>query len=102
MGIHRKTVAYRTDEETSIQHERIRTAIPWLLGDHTSVIKFCARLVYALLFTPITVQDVTEFLQGLRRMTLHAGSDALQYALPFPSTGTPLRVGFGLYKRERV
>lgn len=95
MGIQRRTVAYRTDEETRIQHERIRTAIPWLLEDHTSVIKFCARIVYSLLFTSVTVQDVRELLQGLRRMTLCEQSEALQYTLPFPSAGMRFRVGFG-------
>lgn len=86
MGVHRKTVAYRTDEQTSLQHECIRRALPWLLEDHTSVIKFCARIVYALLFNTATVQDVRDLLQGLHRMTLQSGCDALQYALPFPSS----------------
>jgi hypothetical protein len=92
MGLPRKTVAYRTDEETSFQHECIRTALPWLLEDHTSVIKFCARIVYALFFTPVTVPDIRELLQGLRRITLCGAGDTLQYALPFPQTGMPLRV----------
>jgi hypothetical protein len=83
VGEHRKTVAYRTDEETRMQHESIRLALPWLLDDHTSVIKFCARVVYALLFTSVTVQDVRDLLQGLRCMTLQNASDTGQYALPF-------------------
>lgn len=86
MGIHRKTVAYRTDEQTSLQHECIRMALPWLLEDHTSVIKFCARIVYALLFTTVTVQDIRELLQALHRMTLCAGCDARQYELPFAAS----------------
>jgi hypothetical protein len=92
MGEHRKTVAYRTDEETRIQHESIRTAIPWLLEDHTSVIKFCARIVYVLLFTSVTVQDVRDLLQGLRSMTLRTESAATQYALPFPPSGMQMRI----------
>jgi hypothetical protein len=91
MGLARRTVAYRTDEQTTLQHESIRMALPWLLEDHTSVIKFCARIVYALLFTSITVQDVRELLQGLRRITLCGAGDALQYALPFPQPGMPFR-----------
>lgn len=83
MGLPHRTVAYRTDEETSMQHECIRLALPWLLADHTSVIKFCARMVYALLFTAVTVQDVRELLQGLHRMTLQGGFDTRQYELPF-------------------
>ena len=96
MGIHRKTVAYRTDELTSQQHECIRTALPWLLEDHTSVIKFCARIVYALLFTSVSVQDIRELLQGLHRMTLYGACDARQYDLPFSPAahGIPFRVRF--------
>jgi len=92
MGEHRKTVAYRTDEETRVQHERIRAALPWLLEDHTSVIKFCVRIVYSLLFTPVSVQDVRDLLQGLRCITLQCQSGPTQYALPFPSNGMQLRV----------
>jgi hypothetical protein len=85
MGTYRKTVAYRTDEETRQQHESIRTAFPWLLEDHTSVIKFCSRIVFALLFTAVTVEDVQDLLQGLRRITLQNKCDTAQYALPFAS-----------------
>ena len=92
MGIHRKTVAYRTDDETRFQHERIRMAFPWLLDDHTSVIKFCARVVFALLFTPVTVQNVQDLLQGLRCMTLQSETDARQYSLPFRPEGASLRL----------
>jgi hypothetical protein len=92
MGIQRKTVAYRTDEETRLRHERIRSAIPWLLEDHTSVIKFCARIVYVLLFTSVTVHDVRELLQGLRRVASLCDADSAQYTLPFPGSAAGLRV----------
>jgi hypothetical protein len=95
MGLPRRTVAYRTDEQTRLHHECIRTALPWLLEDHTSVIKFCARIVYALLFTSVTVQDVRDLLQGLHRMTLQGELETTQYELPFAPVGMALRVRIG-------
>ena len=92
MGIHRKTVAYRTDEQTSREHEEIRAAVPWLLKDHTATVKFCGHLVWKLFFTSVSVQDVREFIQLLRRMTLQCDADTGQRVLPFPSSSMGLRV----------
>jgi hypothetical protein len=88
MGIHRKTVAYRADDQTAREHAEIRGILPCFLDDHTSVIRFCARVTWKILCTPMTVQDIREFVQALRCMTLQCGSDGwsepTQHRLPFP------------------
>jgi hypothetical protein len=76
MGIHRKTVAYRTDDETSFWHEAVRTGVPWLCKDHTAIIKFCARIAYLVLCTPVTVNDIRELFQRLHCMALQCAASS--------------------------
>lgn len=70
MGIHKKHRTYRFPEETLTMLAKIQSAFSLFAEDESSTLRICVRIVYALLFTPMTVLDVFDAIQRLRCPTL--------------------------------
>jgi hypothetical protein len=80
MGVHKKHRTYRFPEEELSMLAKIQAAISLFVEDESSTLRFCVRLVHALLFTPMTVRDVFDMIQRLHCPTLcHA-----QLSIDFP------------------
>ena len=80
MGIHKQHRTYRFPQEELTMLGRIQSALSLFAEDESSTLRFCVRLVHALLFTPMTVRDLFETMQRLHCPTLcHA-----QIPIEFP------------------
>lgn len=89
MGLEKKNATIRLSDEAQMHLDRIQNALNWFLEDRSSTVRFCARIVYWMLFTPMTVRDLLATLQGLHRHTLPCDCGQMQLAFPVERAFVP-------------
>jgi hypothetical protein len=69
MGLEKRCTTFRLSEETLEELEQIQRAFFPFAEDRSSTLRITVRLVFALIFTPMTMADLMWVLQRLHRNT---------------------------------
>jgi hypothetical protein len=91
MGVHKQHVTFRFAETTLKELDEIQRTLSPFAEDRSSTLRIIVKLMYALLFTPMTIKDLVHVLQRLQSDT----SSHSQLWIQFPEIGIALRPRFG-------
>lgn len=90
MGICKQHATFRFSEETLMQIDRIREAFSPFAEDRSSTLRIIVHVLYSILFTPTTLQEVLLVCQRLQEATKQHSD---QMTLRFP--GMSIKPKFG-------
>lgn len=81
MGVWKQHTTFRFSEETLMQIDQIKAAFSPFAEDRSSTLRIIVHVLYSILFTPTTLQEVLMVCQRLQKATL-CNADQMQFRFP--------------------